>query len=286
MAQIIDGKAESELVLNEVRLEVSEFAKRGITLGLAMVMVGENPASQVYVGNKTKKANEVGIYSQTFTFPESVTEEELIKFIHNLNSDSKFNGILVQLPLPAKFDANKVLGAISERKDVDGITPKNLGMLANNLECVFPCTPYGILHLLKKYQVQIAGAHVVVLGRSSIVGKPISLMLLNENATVTMCHSHTKNLSQICKSADILIAAIGKKEFVTAEFIKEGAVVIDVGINRISLPEGKSKLYGDVDFGTAEKLANLITPVPGGIGPMTVAMLFKNVLTLAKRQNG
>jgi len=285
MAQIIDGKIESEIVLSEVKAEIIEFNKRGIMPGLAMIMVGENPASQVYVGNKTKKAAELGIFSQIFTFSESVSQEELIKFIHELNDNPKFNGILVQLPLPAKFDTNKVLGAISECKDVDGITPKNLGMLANNLECMYPCTPYGILHLLKKYKVQIADSHAVVLGRSSIVGKPISLMLLNENATVTMCHSHTKNLPQICKSADILIAAIGKQEFVTADYIKDGAVIIDVGINRVNLPDGKTKLYGDVKFADAEK-ASLITPVPGGIGPMTVAMLFKNVLTLAKRQNG
>lgn len=285
MAEIIDGKKEAELVLAEVKKEAESLKAQGITPGLAMVMVGANPASQVYVGNKEKKAQSSGIHSETFWFSEDISEKDLIFFIESLNVNPLFNGILVQLPLPKKFDTARVLSHISVEKDADGITTENFGRLAANLPAISPCTPYGVMHLLKKYGVKIDGANAVVVGRSGIVGKPLSFMLLNENATVTICHSHTKNLPEVCKTADILIAAIGSPEFITADFVKPGTVVIDVGINRgPTLENGKSKLLGDVKFDEVASLASLITPVPGGIGPMTVAMLFKNVITLTKWQ--
>lgn len=280
---IIDGKK----VAKEIRLELKEKVsglknKYGRVPGLVAILVGENPASQVYVRMKQRACDEVGIYSEVLRLPEETKETELIEIIQKYNSDEKINGILVQLPLPGHISENKIIEAISPDKDVDGFHPINLGNLVIGKDTFYPCTPYGILELLKRYEIETKGKHVVVVGRSNIVGKPVANMLLQKkegaNAIVTVCHSAAKDLKKYTATADILIAAIGRPKFITADMVKDGVVVIDVGINRV---EDKStekgyKLVGDVDFEEVSRKASYITPVPGGVGPMTIAMLLQN----------
>jgi methylenetetrahydrofolate dehydrogenase (NADP+)/methenyltetrahydrofolate cyclohydrolase len=278
MAEIIDGKLVSATVRDEIKLCTRELQeKHGITPGLAVILVGENPASCVYVRNKHKACLDVGMNSYEINLPESTSEAELLAKIDELNSDEKVHGILVQLPLPKHINEDKVIGAISKDKDVDGFHPYNVGKMMCGDPTFLPCTPYGIMKLLEFYDVEISGKECVVIGRSNIVGKPISALLLSKNGTVTTAHSRTKNLAEITKRADILVVAIGKSNFVTADMVKEGAVVIDVGINR----GADGKLCGDVDFAEVEKKASKITPVPGGVGPMTITMLLKNTLKSA-----
>ena len=275
MARIIDGKKHAAEIKEEVRREVEEITKSGRPApGLAVVLVGSDPASQVYVRNKRKSCGETGINSFEHDLPESATQEEVLALIQKLNRDPKVHGILVQLPLPKHINPDPVIEAIAPEKDVDGFHPLNVGRLMDNRAVLKPCTPAGIMELLRRNGVDPKGKNAVVLGRSNIVGKPIALLLLHAHATVTVCHSRTENLAAVARSGDILIAAIGKANFVTGEMVKEGAVVIDVGINRLE----DGSLAGDVNFRQAEKRAGLITPVPGGVGPMTIAMLLKNTL--------
>ena len=282
MATLISGKEVSAAVRARIREDVSAFTKQnGKCPGLAVVIVGEDPASQVYVRNKKRGCEEVGIYSEEYALPTETTEAELLALINRLNGDPKINGILVQLPLPKHLDEEKVLLAIDPRKDVDAFHPQNVGKIMIGNFSFLPCTPAGVMELLKYYGIDICGKHCVIIGRSNIVGKPQAMLMLKENATVTICHSRTKNLSSITKQADILIAAVGKARFVSADMIKEGAAVIDVGINRTE----DGKLCGDVDFSAVESIASYITPVPGGVGPMTITMLLQNTLTAAKEQN-
>ena len=279
MAEIIDGKLVSKETRDKLSEEIKAFTEeRGYAPGLAVIMVGNNPASAVYVRNKHKACLEVGITSYQIELPEETTEEELLAKIDELNSDDKVHGILVQLPLPKHISEEKVINRISSDKDVDAFHPTNVGKIMIGNYTFLPCTPAGIIELLDYYKVDIEGKNCVVVGRSNIVGKPMSLLLLERNGTVTICHSRTKNLAEITKAADIVVVAIGRAGFLTADMVKEGAVVIDVGINR--LPDGK--LAGDVDFAEVEKLASKITPVPGGVGPMTITMLLKNTLAAAK----
>ena len=249
--------------------------------GLAVVIVGEDSASQVYVRNKKRGCEEVGMHSEEYALPTETTEEELLALIDKLNNDSQIHGILVQLPLPAHLDAEKVILAINPEKDVDAFHPQNVGKIMIGNFSFLPCTPAGVMELLKHYQIDLCGKNCVIIGRSNIVGKPQAMLMLKENATVTICHSKTKNLAEITKNADVLVAAIGKAGFVTADMVKEGAVVVDVGINRTA----DGKLCGDVDFETVRAKASYITPVPGGVGPMTITMLLENTLTAAKEQN-
>ena len=280
---LIDGKK----IAKEIRFELKEKVfdlrqKYGTVPGLAAVLVGENPASQVYVRMKQRACEEVGIYSVVEKLPAETSEEDLISLIERFNSDKKINGILVQLPLPEHISENKIIETISSSKDVDGFHPVNMGNLVIGKETFYPCTPYGILELLKRYRIETKGKHVVVVGRSNIVGKPVANMLLQKkegaNAIVTVCHSAAKDLKKYTATADILIAAIGRPKFITADMVKDGVVIIDVGINRV---EDKStekgyKLVGDVDFEEVSRKASFITPVPGGVGPMTIAMLLQN----------
>lgn len=282
MAIIIDGKATSAAVREGINRDVAEFVnKNKKTPGLAVVIVGENPASQVYVRNKHKACSEVGIYSQVHELPTDTTESELLNLIDKLNADKNINGILVQLPLPKHLDEEKVLLRINPEKDVDAFHPVNVGKIMIGNFSFLPCTPAGVMELLKHYGISPAGKHCVIIGRSNIVGKPQAMLMLKENATVTICHSRTQNLSEITRQADILVAAVGKANFVTSDMVKDGAVVIDVGINRLE----NGKLCGDVNFVEVEPKASHITPVPGGVGPMTITMLLKNTLTAAKEQN-
>lgn len=269
MAAIIDGKKISAQVKDECRERV---AKEKLEVTLAVIQVGNDPASTVYVGNKKKACEYIGIQSLSYELPEETTEEELLALIAELNQKESVNGILVQLPLPAQIREDKIIEAISPKKDVDGFHPQSVGALSIGQPGFVSCTPAGIIQLLKRSGVELDGKECVIVGRSNIVGKPMAMLMLRENATVTVCHSHTKNLAEVTKRADILIVAIGKPKFITAEYVKEGAVVIDVGIHR---PEGK-KLCGDVDFDSVEPVASLLTPVPGGVGPMTIAMLMNN----------
>ena len=279
MAEIIDGKLVTSEVRKKTAAEIAEFKEKyNITPGLAVILVGNDPASAVYVRNKHKGCVEVGINSYEIKMPEDTTEQELLSEIDRLNSDEKVHGILVQLPLPKHISEEKILNRISPKKDVDAFHPENVGKIMLGKYAFLPCTPAGIMELLAFYNVDIEGKECVVLGRSNIVGKPMSQLLLAKNGTVTVCHSKTKNLSEVTRRADILVVAIGKAKFVGADMIKEGAVVIDVGINR--LPDGK--LCGDVDFDAVSPIASMITPVPGGVGPMTITMLLKNTLTAAK----
>ncbi len=281
MATIIDGKVTSCAVRERIKGEVADFKnKYGVTPGLAVVIVGENPASQVYVRNKHKACNEVGMYSEVHELPYETTETELLQIIDRLNNDKKINGILVQLPLPEHLDEEKVILSIRPEKDVDAFHPVNVGRIMIGNFSFLPCTPAGVMELLKHYNIDIAGKHCVIIGRSNIVGKPQAMLMLKANATVTICHSRTKNLADITKQADILIAAVGKANFVTADMVKDDAVIIDVGINRLE----NGKLCGDVDFQSVEPVASFITPVPGGVGPMTITMLLQNTLTAAKEQ--
>ena len=274
MAFLIDGKKISTEIKDEVKAKVAELKEQGIEVCLAVVQVGNNPASCVYVNNKKKACEYVGFRSVSHELPEETTEAELLKLIDDLNNDDSVNGILVQLPLPKHMDENKVIDAISPYKDVDGFHLMNVGALSTGQKGFISCTPYGIIELLKRSNIEIEGKHCVIIGRSNIVGKPMGMLLLRENGTVTTVHSKTKNIKDITKQADILIAAIGKPRFVDDTYVKEGAVVIDVGINR----DENNKLCGDVDFDKVEPIASAITPVPGGVGPMTIAMLMKNCL--------
>lgn len=274
MAKIIDGKAISAEIKEELKEKVAEYKKQGVEITLAVVKVGNDPASAVYVRNKEKACEYVGITSRTLALPEETTEEELLKVVNDLNEDKAVNGILVQLPLPKHIDERKVLLAIDSNKDVDGFHPVNVGKMVIGEETFLPCTPAGIIEMLKRTDVEISGKECVVIGRSNIVGKPMSMLMLKENATVTIAHSRTKDLKEVTKRADILIAAIGKAKFVTADYVKEGAVIIDVGMDR----DENGKLCGDVDFDSVSQVASAITPVPGGVGPMTVTMLLVNCL--------
>ena len=282
MAQIIDGKKISLEIKDEVKAETSELIKKGVHPCLAVILVGENPASQVYVRNKKKACEYVGIKSLSYELPAETTEAELLKLIDDLNKNPECNGILVQLPLPKHIDEEKVLLAINQEKDVDGFHPYNVGLLSIGDATLKACTPAGCIELIKRSGVEISGKKCVIIGRSNIVGKPVAMLLLAENGTVTICHSRTKNLAEEIKQADIIIAAVGKPNFVTGDMVSDGAVIIDVGINRLE----NGKLCGDVNFEECEKKASFITPVPGGVGPMTIAMLMKNCVVATKSQNG
>lgn len=269
---LIDGKAISAQIKDELKEQVASLKEQGIELTLAVIQVGEDPASSVYVRNKKNACAYIGINSVAHELPEETTQEELLDLIDKLNNDNKVNGILVQLPLPKHIDEDAIINAISPAKDVDGFHPQNVGALSIGKKGFVSCTPAGVIQLLKRSNIDIEGKECVVLGRSNIVGKPMAMLLLRENGTVTVCHSKTKNLKEITKRADILIVALGKPKFITKEYIKEGAVVIDVGIHRNS----ENKLCGDVDFDDVKDMVEAITPVPGGVGPMTIAMLMYN----------
>ena len=278
MAQIIDGKAISRQVREEIAAEVVKFKEKyNCAPGLAVVIVGNDPASQVYVRNKKRGCEEVGFYSESYELDESTTQEELIALIERLNNDEKIHGILVQLPLPKHLNETEVLLKIKPEKDVDAFHPYNVGKIMIGNHDLLPCTPAGVMVLLEKSGIDVTGKKCVVIGRSNIVGKPMAMLLLHANGTVTICHSKTKDLADICREADILVASIGKPEFVKGDMVKEGAVVVDVGINRLE----SGKLVGDVAFSEVEPKASYITPVPGGVGPMTITMLLKNTLTAA-----
>lgn len=272
MAELIDGKTISTIIKDECREKVAEYKKQGISICLAVIQVGNDPASSVYVNNKKKACAYIGIDSLSYELPEETTQEELLALIEELNQKKEVNGILVQLPVPKHIDEKTIINAISPKKDVDGFHPQSVGSLCIGQPGFVSCTPAGIIELLKRTNVDISGKHCVVIGRSNIVGKPMALLMLRENATVTVTHSKTKNLKEITKQADILIVAIGKPKYVDASYVKEGAVVIDVGIHR----NEDNKLCGDVDFESVKTIASAITPVPGGVGPMTIAMLMKN----------
>lgn len=280
VAVIIDGKKISVQIKDELKEEVAELKEKGIEIKLAVIQVGNDPASSVYVRNKKNACAYTGIDSISYEVDEDISEEELLKLIDELNNNTCVNGILVQLPLPKHIDEDKVIKAISPEKDVDGFHPQSVGALSIGQEGYVSCTPAGIIQLLKRSGVEIDGKECVVLGRSNIVGKPMSMLLLRENGTVTVCHSHTKNLKEVAKRADILIAAIGKPKFITKEYVKAGAVVIDVGIHRME----DGKLCGDVAYDEVEPVASYITPVPGGVGPMTIAMLMNNCVESARRK--
>ena len=279
MAERIDGKAISAAIREEIKEETAAFvAERGYAPGLAVVIVGENPASQVYVRNKKRACEEVGFYSVVHALPEATTQEELNALVDALNSDEQIHGILVQLPLPRHLDETEVLLRIDPRKDVDAFHPYNVGKIMIGDYDFLPCTPAGVMALLERSGIDPAGKQCVVIGRSNIVGKPMAMLLLHANGTVTVCHSRTKNLAEICRTADILVVAIGRADFVGREMVKEGAVVIDVGMNR----RADGSLTGDVNYAEVEPIASHITPVPGGVGPMTITMLLKNTLTAAR----
>lgn len=279
MAELIDGKLVSQSVRDEVTGHVAQLkSDTGIVPGLAAILVGEDPASEIYVRNKRKACEKVGIYSEEHNLPSGTTEEELLSLVNKLNEDEKIHGILVQLPLPDHINETKILRTVSPLKDVDGFHPYNVGLLVEGNPRFVSCTPNGIIKLLDYYNIDIKGKEVVVVGRSNIVGKPVSLLLLHRHGTVTICHSRTKPLEDVTKRADILVAAIGRANFITGDMVKKGVVVIDVGINR----KDDGKLTGDVDFESVEKKASYITPVPGGVGPMTIAMLLYNTYLSAK----
>lgn len=278
MAQIIDGKKISADIRAEIAAEVAQMRSEGVTPGLAVIIVGENPASKVYVRNKGKGCAEVGMYSEIIEMKEETTQDELLCKIAELNARSDIHGILVQLPLPKQIDEKVVIAAISPKKDVDAFCVENIGEMMLGTAKFLPCTPAGIMQLLHRSGISVEGKDCVVIGRSNIVGKPIAQLLLAENGTVTICHSKTKDLASVTKRADILVVAIGRADFVTGDMVKEGAIVIDVGMNR----REDGKLTGDVDFASVEPKAGYITPVPGGVGPMTITMLLKNTLTAAR----
>jgi methylenetetrahydrofolate dehydrogenase (NADP+)/methenyltetrahydrofolate cyclohydrolase len=279
MAEIIDGKKVSEHIRSQIAKGVEKLKQEtGITPGLAAVLVGDDPASEIYVRNKRRACSNAGIYSEEHKLPLETTEEELLTLVDKLNNDPKIHGILVQLPLPDHINVTRVLRAVSPLKDVDGFHPYNVGLLVEGNPRFIPCTPHGIIKMLEFYNIDISGKQAVVVGRSNIVGKPVSMLLLHRHATVTVCHSRTKPLDEVTRRADILVAAIGRANFITADMVKEGAVVIDVGINR----NEEGKLTGDVDFEAVSQKASYITPVPGGVGPMTISMLLWNTLESAK----
>ncbi|WP_139994515.1 bifunctional methylenetetrahydrofolate dehydrogenase/methenyltetrahydrofolate cyclohydrolase FolD [Paenibacillus paridis] len=281
-AQIIEGKKISDLIREEMITETAALKEKGVVPGLAVVLVGEDPASKVYVGSKEKACQQLGFYSEVHRLAADTSEAELLAVIERLNQQTSINGILVQLPLPKHINEKAVIDAISVDKDVDGFHPESVGNLVIGDDSLLPCTPAGVIELIKRSGVEISGKHAVVIGRSNIVGKPVAMLLLRENATVTVCHSRTANMEEIAKQADILVVAIGKAKAIDSKFVKPGAIVIDVGINR--LPDGK--LAGDVDFEDCLDTAGYITPVPGGVGPMTITLLMKNTITAAKRANG
>lgn len=276
--QIIDGKAVSASVRERIKNEVESLKTGGKETGLAVIIVGNDPASKVYVNNKKKGCAEVGINSYEYALPEETTTEELLTLINKLNGDSKVDGILCQLPLPKHIDEKIVINSIIPEKDVDAFHPVNTGHIMIGDYSFLPCTPAGIIEMLKFYNIEISGKECVVIGRSNIVGKPMAMLLLHNSGTVTVCHSKTQNLSEVCRRADILVAAVGKANFVTADMVKDGAVVIDVGMNR----NAEGKLCGDVDFEAVCNKCSFITPVPGGVGPMTITMLLNNTLTASK----
>lgn len=279
---IIDGKAVSKKVKEDVKAECEQLKAKGITPGLAVIIVGDDPASQVYVHNKEVACEDCGFYSVKYALPAETTQDELNALVDKLNKDDKINGILCQLPLPSHLDDKEVINRIDPLKDVDAFHPVNVGAIMIGDYNYLPCTPAGVMELIHSTGVDVSGKKVVVMGRSNIVGKPMAMLLLHENATVEITHSRTQNLADITKEADILVAAIGKAKFVKADMVKDGAVVIDVGMNR----DENGKLCGDVDFEDVKNKCSFITPVPGGVGPMTIAMLMKNTLTAAKIQNG
>ena len=280
MATIIDGKALAKKIRLELKEKVKDLNNKNIYPKLAVIMVGDDKASQVYVKNKSKACNEIGIDFEEFLLPSNTNMEILLNLIEVLNNREDISGILLQSPIPEPLNIREAFNKISYKKDVDGFHPINVGKLAIGEECFVSCTPLGVIKILDEYNIPIDGKNAVIIGRSNIVGKPLIQCLLNRNATITVCHSKTKNLEMICKNADILIAAVGRQKFVTENMVKDGAVVIDVGINR----NEQGKLVGDVDFENVEKKASYITPVPGGVGPMTVAMLMNNVIEAATRQ--
>lgn len=282
MAIIIDGKELAKKIRANLKIECKELKNKQINPKLAVIMVGDDLASKVYVRNKSKACEDVGIEYKEYLLSSNTKQKELIELIEKLNQDKTINGILLQSPIPANLDINEAFRTISPQKDVDGFNPVNVGKLVLNQDTFVSCTPYGIMKMFEKYNIDLTGKNVVILGRSNIVGKPLMHCCLNKNATVTVCHSKTQNLAQKAKEADILISAIGKAQFVTADMVKENAVVIDVGINRLE----NGKITGDVDFENVKEKASYITPVPGGVGPMTIAMLMNNVIKATKRQNG
>lgn len=281
MAIIIDGKKVSAQVKEQVRIETEKLVEKGIKPGLAVIIVGDDPASRVYVNNKKKACEKVGFLSKEFALPATTTQEELLSLVKELNEDKEINGILCQLPLPKGLDEKAVIEAISPLKDVDAFHASNVGKIMIGDYDFLPCTPAGVMEMLHSYNIPVEGKECVVIGRSNIVGKPMAMLLLHENGTVTITHSRTKNLKEVTKRADILVAAIGKPKFVTADMVKEGAVVIDVGMDR----DENGKLCGDVDFENVKEKCSAITPVPGGVGPMTIAVLMKNTLKACKIQN-
>lgn len=287
--KLLDGKTLSDELLQTAKTRVNALISKGTVPGLAVVLVGEDPASQSYVNSKEKTCKDLGMHSLKIELPKETTQEKLLAVIDQLNKDKAIHGILVQSPVPKHVDENTIVEAIYPEKDVDGFHPINVGNLALERECFVPCTPLGVTKLLEHYKIEVEGKHAVIIGRSHLVGKPMAMLFMQKakhgNATVTVCHSRSRNLKEICKQADILVAAIGKAHFVTAEFVKPGAVVVDVGINRIpdpTSPKG-SKLVGDVAFDEVKEIASWITPVPGGVGKMTIAMLMENVLLAAER---
>lgn len=280
MYKLIDGKEHSRRIREEIKLRVDAFRqKRQREIGLAVVLVGSDPASQVYVRNKIKACEEAGIKSYANYLPETATQSDVEEVVRSLAADDNIHGILVQLPLPSHLDEKKILDLIPVEKDVDGFSEQNIGRLCMKRDCLVACTPNGVMRMLADEGIEIKGKHAVVIGRSNIVGKPMAMLLLNADATVTVCHSKTVNLKEICRSADILVAAIGRAGFVTADMVKEGAVVVDVGINR----NAQGKLCGDVDFENVKEKCSYITPVPGGVGPMTITMLLYNTVCAAER---
>jgi methylenetetrahydrofolate dehydrogenase (NADP+) / methenyltetrahydrofolate cyclohydrolase len=286
-ARIIDGKAAAAQVRARVAEVGADFARQiGRQPGLATVLVGEDPASAVYVRSKGKATGEAGMASFAHKLPDTTSEAELLDLVDQLNREDSVDGILVQLPLPPQIDASRIIASIDPAKDVDGFHPMNAGRLATGLDALVPCTPYGCLYLLKQEIESLAGKEAVVIGRSNIVGKPMALLLIGESATVTVAHSRTRDLPDVVRRADIVVAAVGRPQMVKGDWIKPGAVVIDVGINRVSAEDGKSRLVGDVDFASASERAAAITPVPGGVGPMTIAMLLRNTIVAAHRRAG
>lgn len=281
MATIIDGKNLAKKIRQDLKEECDELKKNGINPKLAVIMVGDDPASKVYVRNKSKACEDVGIEYEEFLLKEETTQEELIDLIKKLNNDKTINGILLQSPIPKHLNINEAFKAITYMKDVDGFTPASVGKLCIGEDTFISCTPYGVMKMFEEYNIDLTGKDVVILGRSNIVGKPLIQCCLQKNATVTVCHSKTKNLAEHTKRADIVISAIGESKFVKADMIKDGAVIIDVGINR----GADGKLTGDVDFENVEKKASYLTPVPGGVGPMTIAMLMNNVIKATKEQH-
>ena len=282
MAKLIDGKAVASEIRAKIAIEVAELIHHGVTPGLAVVIVGDDPASRTYVNNKKKACAQAGIYSEEYALPATASQNEIMDLVAKLNAKKDINGILVQSPLPDGLNEEAVVEAIDSEKDVDAFHPSNVGRIMIGDYHFLPCTPAGIIELLRSENIEIEGKDCVVIGRSNIVGKPMAMLLLHNNGTVTICHSKTKNLKEVCRRADILVAAVGKPNFVTADMVKPGAVVIDVGMDR----DENGRLCGDVDFANVEKTASYITPVPGGVGPMTIAMLLRNTVAAAKRQSG